>query len=375
MSGSASLLKTVLKLTVLVILPVLIVSAMVWYIVLSDIGQAREELKKVVPNFTMTGGSSVVFAADGKKLYDLKSDYAEYFSVTDSTSFVNPSADFYNEKTGIKSFFLRGDAGVYNTGDMLTLTDNVLGLRYDEQGKLSGRLRSDYLEYDFDDRHVRSNVRVVYTDIYPFTRTRTTAPASTATSDREFTIFSGTAMQSSIQKLRVSLLLAMGLLSAGTAAALQSDSDQPINIPSATQEADLNNNIAIFTGDVVIIQGSIEIHADRVEVYKAVPEKKQTTHIIAYGKPATFHQILDDGKPVDALGKKLAYDVDQKLINITGDGQVKQLNSQINAENLTYGLEKGQLTANCKGGSGCGKTQRVTAVIDPKEMNSEKKGK
>ena len=348
MSGSASLLKTVLKLTVLVILPVLIVSAMVWYIVLSDIGQAREELKKVVPNFTMTGGSSVVFAADGKKLYDLKSDYAEYFSVTDSTSFVNPSADFYNEKTGIKSFFLRGDAGVYNTGDMLTLTDNVLGLRYDEQGKLSGR---------------------------PFTRTRTTAPASTATSDREFTIFSGTAMQSSIQKLRVSLLLAMGLLSAGTAAALQSDSDQPINITSATQEADLNNNIAIFTGDVVIIQGSIEIHADRVEVYKAVPEKKQTTHIIAYGKPATFHQILDDGKPVDALGKKLAYDVDQKLINITGDGQVKQLNSQINAENLTYGLEKGQLTANCKGGSGCGKTQRVTAVIDPKEMNSEKKGK
>ncbi len=182
-------------------------------------------------------------------------------------------------------------------------------------------------------------------------------------------------MQSSIQKLRVSLLLAMGLLSAGTAAALQSDSDQPINITSATQEADLNNNIAIFTGDVVIIQGSIEIHADRVEVYKAVPEKKQTTHIIAYGKPATFHQILDDGKPVDALGKKLAYDVDQKLINITGDGQVKQLNSQINAENLTYGLEKGQLTANCKGGSGCGKTQRVTAVIDPKEMNSEKKGK
>ena len=338
MSGSASLLKTVLKLTVLVILPVLIVSAMVWYIVLSDIGQAREELKKVVPNFTMTGGSSVVFAADGKKLYDLKSDYAEYFSVTDSTSFVNPSADFYNEKTGIKSFFLRGDAGVYNTGDMLTLTDNVLGLR-------------------------------------SFTRTRTTAPASTATSDREFTIFSGTAMQSSIQKLRVSLLLAMGLLSAGTAAALQSDSDQPINITSATQEADLNNNIAIFTGDVVIIQGSIEIHADRVEVYKAVPEKKQTTHIIAYGKPATFHQILDDGKPVDALGKKLAYDVDQKLINITGDGQVKQLNSQINAENLTYGLEKGQLTANCKGGSGCGKTQRVTAVIDPKEMNSEKKGK
>lgn len=69
----------------------------------------------------------------------------------------------------------------------------------------------------------------------------------------------------------------MGLLSAGTAAALQSDSDQPINITSATQEADLNNNIAIFTGDVVIIQGSIEIHADRVEVYKAVPEKKQTT--------------------------------------------------------------------------------------------------
>ena len=110
-------------------------------------------------------------------------------------------------------------------------------------------------------------------------------------------------MQSSIQIHRVSLLAAFGLLAAGPAAALQSDSEQPINITSATQEADLNKNIAIFTGDVVITQGSIEIHADRVEVYKAVPEKKQTTHIIAYGKPATFHQVQDDGKPLDALGK------------------------------------------------------------------------
>ena len=346
MSSRPSLLRTALKLAVLIILPILIISTMVWYIVLSDIGTAKQELKKVVPNFTMTESASAVWSRDGRKLYDLKSDYAEYFSVTDSTNFINPSADFYDEKTGLRSFFLRGDTGVYNTGDSLSLTDNVLGLRYDEQGKLSA-----------------------------FTRTRTTAPASTATSDREFTIFSGTAMQSSIQILRVSLLAAFGLLAAGTAAALQSDSEQPINITSATQEADLNKNIAIFTGDVVITQGSIEIHADRVEVYKAVPEKKQTTHIIAYGKPATFHQVQDDGKPVDALGKKLAYDVDRKVVDIVGDGQVKQLNSQINAENITYGLEKGQLTANCKGGSGCGKTQRVTAVIDPKEMNSGKKGK
>ena len=166
MSSRPSLLRTALKLAVLIILPILIISTMVWYIVLSDIGTAKQELKKVVPSFTMTESASAVWSRDGKKLYDLKSDYAEYFSVTDSTNFINPSADFYDEKTGLRSFFLRGDTGVYNTGDSLSLTDNVLGLRYDEQGKLSGRLRSDYLEYDFDDRHVRSNVRVVYTDIY-----------------------------------------------------------------------------------------------------------------------------------------------------------------------------------------------------------------
>ena len=356
MSSRPSLLRTALKLAVLIILPILIISTMVWYIVLSDIGTAKLELKKVVPNFTMTESASAVWSRDGKKLYDLKSDYAEYFSVTDSTNFINPSADFYDEKTGLRSFFLRGDTGVYNTGDSLSLTDNVLGLRYDEQGKLSGRLTSDYLEYDFDDRHVRSNVRVVYTDIYQ-------------NSD------DCTGLDGDIGSGIYNFFRDCHAIINGTAAALQSDSEQPIKITSATQEADLNKNIAIFTGDVVITQGSIEIHADRVEVYKAVPEKKQTTHIIAYGKPATFHQVQDDGRPVDALGKKLAYDVDRKVVDIVGDGQVKQLNSQINAENLTYGLEKGQLTANCKGGSGCGKTQRVTAVIDPKEMNSGKKGK
>ena len=140
MSSRPSLLRTALKLAVLIILPILIISTMVWYIVLSDIGTAKLELKKVVPNFTMTESASAVWSRDGKKLYDLKSDYAEYFSVTDSTNFINPSADFYDEKTGLRSFFLRGDTGVYNTGDSLSLTDNVLGLRYDEQGKLSGRL-------------------------------------------------------------------------------------------------------------------------------------------------------------------------------------------------------------------------------------------
>ena len=47
MSSRPSLLRTALKLAVLIILPILIISTMVWYIVLSDIGTAKLELKKV----------------------------------------------------------------------------------------------------------------------------------------------------------------------------------------------------------------------------------------------------------------------------------------------------------------------------------------
>ena len=51
--------------------------------------------------------------------------------------------------------------------------------------------------------------------------------------------------------------------------ALKDDTSQPLNIISNEQLADFNNNKAIFVGEVVATQGSIEIHAQRAEITRS----------------------------------------------------------------------------------------------------------
>ncbi|MFB0975206.1 MAG: LptA/OstA family protein, partial [Tolumonas sp.] len=50
--------------------------------------------------------------------------------------------------------------------------------------------------------------------------------------------------------------------------AKESDYQQPVVVDSVTQQAELNENKVTFLQDVVITQGSIIIHADKVVVLR-----------------------------------------------------------------------------------------------------------
>src|ERR1700733_12261413 len=81
-----------------------------------------------------------------------------------------------------------------------------------------------------------------------------------------------------------------GLLAAGSAWALTTDKNQPINVHSdhGDFKADANNTsngVGVYTGHVVITQGSIVINADKA-VFHVVDNNLDTADIT--GNPATF---------------------------------------------------------------------------------------
>ena len=80
--------------------------------------------------------------------------------------------------------------------------------------------------------------------------------------------------------------------------ALKDDTSQPLNIISNEQLADFNNNKAIFVGEVVATQGSIEIHAQRAEITRN--NNGELKEIIAYGKPTTYKQTQDNGNVINS---------------------------------------------------------------------------
>jgi len=104
------------------------------------------------------------------------------------------------------------------------------------------------------------------------------------------------------------------------------------------QVAEMQDNRITFEEDVTINQGTIRIKADKVVVTRS--GEKGAEVMTAYGKPATFFQILDNGKPVNAHGNTIRYELKNRLVTITGNGQLKQEDSQVNGDLIRYDIVK-----------------------------------
>lgn len=161
--------------------------------------------------------------------------------------------------------------------------------------------------------------------------------------------------------LIVTALLSMSL----SAYALKDDTDQPIDITSGSQSLDMENNIVVLTDNVLITQGSIKITADKVTITRQEGKKEK---IEASGSPVTFQQTLDNGKPVNGRANGVNYDLNQEFLTLTGNAELKQLDSFIKAERITYDVKKQQLKATSGG------KNRVKTVLIPTQLQ-ENKGK
>lgn len=165
-----------------------------------------------------------------------------------------------------------------------------------------------------------------------------------------------------------SLLLSAALLVISfPGLAVTGDTDKPINIDSAQQAMDLKGNTATFTGNVVVTQGTIKVNADKVVVIR--PQGESGKEIVeAYGNPATFYQMQDNGKPVKGRANKMRYELDKELVTLTGNAYLEQLDSNIRGDRITYLVKEQQMQAY----SGSGK--RVTTVLVPSQLQDKGNG-
>lgn len=162
------------------------------------------------------------------------------------------------------------------------------------------------------------------------------------------------------------LLITTLMMTSLSALALKDDTNKPINIVSDNQSLDMENSVVTFTDNVVITQGSILIKASKVVITRPAENSGKKDTVEAFGSPVTFHQLLDDGKPVDGKANKVHYDLGAEFLTLTGNAQLKQLDSKITGARITYDVKKQQLKAN-----GSGKS-RVQTVLIPTQLQQSK---
>ena len=167
-------------------------------------------------------------------------------------------------------------------------------------------------------------------------------------------------MNNSLKLLAASLLLSASV----PALALTSDSNKPVSVDSENQSLDMQGNVATFSGNVVVTQGSIKITADKVVVTRPDGDNNKTI-VDAYGSPATFYQMQDNGKPVKGHAQKMHYELAKDFVELTGNAYLEQLNSNIKGDRITYLVKAQKMQAS--GNSG----KRVTTVLVPSQLQNK----
>lgn len=172
-------------------------------------------------------------------------------------------------------------------------------------------------------------------------------------------------MKSRLNKLSLKVLLATAFLLAPLSVwALAGDTNQPIHIESDEQSLDMDGNVVTFTGNVVATQGSIKINADKVVVTR--PGGEQGKEMIdAYGKPATFYQMQDNGKPVKGKASQLHYELAKDYVVLTGNAYLEQLDSNVKGDKITYLVKEQKMQAFSDKG------KRVTTVLVPSQLQNK----
>jgi len=163
----------------------------------------------------------------------------------------------------------------------------------------------------------------------------------------------------------------LGLLTlslyAGLAHALPDDRDQPIRITADKALRDEKERLTVYSGNVVLVQGSMELEADKLTIYHTT---EQADKMVAEGNPAKMRQRPEPAKAiVHAQGRVITYFRSEDKVNLRTDAQIEQDGAVVSGDSIDYFIAKQLITAQSD------KTQpddKVVVVIPPNVQQQQK---
>lgn len=125
--------------------------------------------------------------------------------------------------------------------------------------------------------------------------------------------------------------------------AKQDDLTKEVDIKAQSWDGDLKANQINYYGNVTVTQGSIKIIADQLHATK--DKQNGNGKFVAYGKPAKFSQILDDGKLATASAENVTYEQVTGDLVLSGDARLDVGGIKMNASLIRYNIENQHVAA------------------------------
>ncbi|MDG1530703.1 MAG: lipopolysaccharide transport periplasmic protein LptA [Paracoccaceae bacterium] len=117
---------------------------------------------------------------------------------------------------------------------------------------------------------------------------------------------------------------------------MEHDASAPIEIESDKFSVDQSTNLAVFLGNVLVVQGLLRLSADQVNVEYASDESNDISAVIAVGN-VTF---VNGAEAAEA--QRAEYTLATNEIVMTGDVLVTQGRSALSGQKMVVNLETGK---------------------------------
>lgn len=134
----------------------------------------------------------------------------------------------------------------------------------------------------------------------------------------------------------------------------------PIQVEADNLEIRDNDNISIYTGNVRLMHGSLEIHSDQLTLF--FDAGKVLTLIKMTGSPATFRKMDDNEQEITGQAKEMEYREAQSTLLLLDNAQLTQGADTIESNSIILNTGSNSIQAgNIEPGN------RVRMLIQPKQ--------
>ena len=177
-----------------------------------------------------------------------------------------------------------------------------------------------------------------------------------------------------------------GLLAAALAAACtfspavqaeKADRSKPMSVEADQPgSVDLQRQVVIFNGNVVISQGTMVLRADRVELRERPDGYREAKAIGNAERPANFRQKRDGvDETVEGAAERIEFDARTDTLRLVGNAAVRRLRAGVVADEITGSLITWDNTSELFSVTGgavtpTNPTGRVRAVFAPREQGA-----
>ena len=159
------------------------------------------------------------------------------------------------------------------------------------------------------------------------------------------------------------LLLASLIALSSAAFALDSDRKQPVSLEANSAVMDEAKGYYIYSGDVVVTQGSMTIHADSIEII--MDSNNNIKRFLAKGNDSTQAHLQQttesDGSLLEAWADELNYHLAKDIILLTGNAALHQKGNQFSGDKIEYAVGEEKVKASAEPNT----KQRVKMIFNP----------